>query len=136
MISNTAVKRIALFGSTGSIGKQALEVIAAHPDKFSVEILTANNNVDVLIQQALQFQPNVVVIAEEAKYLKVKEALSQTDIKVFAGEKALEEVAAMDIYDLMVAAIVGYAGLKPTLNAIGAGKAVPFTGTCENDSAC
>src|SRR5918993_3743336 len=124
MTSNTAVKRIALFGSTGSIGKQALEVIAAHPDKFSVEILTANNNADVLVQQALQFQPNIVVIAEEDKYSKVKEALSKTDIKVFAGEKALEEVAALDVYDLMVAAIVGYAGLKPTLNAIRAGKVV------------
>src|SRR6187549_24715 len=120
----TTIKRIALFGSTGSIGKQALEVIAAHPDKFSVEILTANNSADVLIQQALQFQPNIVVIGDEEKYLKVKEALAQTDIKIFAGEKALEEVAAMDNYDLMLAAIVGYAGLKPTMKAICAGKAI------------
>jgi 1-deoxy-D-xylulose-5-phosphate reductoisomerase len=120
----TTIKRIALFGSTGSIGKQALEVIADHPDKFSVEILTANNNADMLVQQALQFQPNMVVIGDEEKYPKVKEALSNTHIKVFAGEKALEEVAAMDVYDLMVAAIVGYAGLKPTLKAICAGKAV------------
>lgn len=123
-MTSTTIKRIALFGSTGSIGKQALEVMAAHPDKFSVEVLTANHNTDLLIQQALQFQPNIVVIASEDKYPKVKEALAQTDIKVFAGEKALEEVAAMDIYDLMVAAIVGYAGLKPTLNAIRAGKAI------------
>src|SRR5215217_3541385 len=78
MIATTAVKRIALFGSTGSIGKQALEVIAANPDKFSVEILTANNNADVLVQQALQYQPDIVVIGEEDKYLKVKEALAQT----------------------------------------------------------
>src|SRR6187431_390688 len=120
----TTIKRIALFGSTGSIGKQALEVIAAHPDKFSVEILTANNSADVLIQQALQFQPNIVVIGDEERYLKVKEALAQTDIKIFAGEKALEEVAAMDNYDLMLAAIVGYAGLKPTMKAICAGKAI------------
>ena len=120
----STIKRIALFGSTGSIGKQALEVIAAHTDKFSVEILTANNNADLLIQQALDFQPNIVVIGAEEKYLKVKEALAQTDIKVFAGEAALEEVAAMDIYDLMVAAIVGYAGLKPTIKAICAGKAI------------
>jgi len=120
----TTIKRIALFGSTGSIGKQALEVIAAHPDKFSVEILTANNNADVLVQQALQFQPNIVVIADEDKYPGVKEALSHTDIKVFAGEKALEEVAEMDNYDLMMAAIVGYAGLKPTMKAISAGKAI------------
>ena len=123
-MTTSSVKRIALFGSTGSIGKQALEVIAANPDKFSVEVLTANNNDDTLIQQALTFKPNVVVIAEDAKYEKVKAALSQTDIKVFAGEKALEEVASMDIYDLMLAAIVGYAGLKPTLKAIKAGKPV------------
>src|SRR5215218_10558294 len=98
MISNIAVKRIALFGSTGSIGKQALEVIAANPDKFSVEILTANSNADVLVQQALQFQPDMVVIGDEEKYPKVREALSHSDIKVFAGEKALEEVAALDVY--------------------------------------
>lgn len=118
------IKRIALFGSTGSIGTQALDVIALHPDKFSVEILTCNSNDDLLIQQALKFNPNIVVISNEEKYLKVKEALSHTGTKVFAGEKALEEVASMDCYDLMLAAIVGYAGLKPTLNAIKAGKAI------------
>lgn len=123
-MTTSSVKRIALFGSTGSIGKQALEVIKANPDKFSVEVLTANNNDDILIQQALAFQPNIVVIAEEAKYEKVKTALAQTGIKIFAGEKALEEVASMDVYDLMLAAIVGYAGLKPTLKAIHAGKPV------------
>ena len=124
MTTSSSVKRIALFGSTGSIGKQALEVIAANPDKFSVEILTANNNADELIQQALQFQPNIVVITEDEKYAKVKAALAQAPIKVFAGEKALEEVAGMDCYDLMLAGIVGYAGLKPTLKAIHAGKPV------------
>jgi 1-deoxy-D-xylulose-5-phosphate reductoisomerase len=118
------IKRIALFGSTGSIGTQALEVIAANPDKFSVDVLTANGNDELLIQQALKHRPNVVVITDETKYIKVKAALASTDIKVFAGEKALEEVASMDIYDLMLAAIVGYAGLKPTLNAINAGKAI------------
>src|SRR5215203_2740780 len=118
------IKRIALFGSTGSIGTQALEVIAGNPDKFSVEVLTANGNDELLIQQALKHRPNVVVITDETKYSKVKAALASTDIKVFAGEKALEEVASMDIYDLMLAAIVGYAGLKPTLNAIHAGKAI------------
>ena len=123
-MTTSSVKRIALFGSTGSIGKQALEVISANPDKFSVEVLTANNNEETLIQQALLHQPNIVVIAEENKYQKVKDALAQTDIKVFAGEKALEEVAAMDVYDLMLAAIVGYAGLKPTLQAIKAGKPI------------
>lgn len=123
-MTTSPVKRIALFGSTGSIGKQALEVIAANPDKFSVEILTANTNDDELIQQALHFQPNIVVISEDVKYAKVKAALANAPIKVFAGEKALEEVAAMDCYDLMLAGIVGYAGLKPTLQAINAGKPV------------
>jgi len=118
MTGSTNIKRIALFGSTGSIGTQALEVIAANPDKFSVEILTAQNNEDLLIQQALQFNPNVVVIGDEKKYPKVNEALHLTGTKVFAGEKALEEVASMDCYDLMLAAIVGFAGLKPTLKAI------------------
>lgn len=117
-------KRIAIFGSTGSIGTQALDVISANPTKFSVEVLTANSNHEVLIQQAKRFNPNIVVIADESRYTAVKEALSSTDCKVFAGEWALAEVAAMDVYDLMLAAIVGYAGLKPTLNAIKAGKAV------------
>ena len=112
------IKRIALFGSTGSIGTQALNVIAANPDKFSAEVLTAHSNDELLVQQALQFNPNIVVIGDETKYQKVKEALASTEIKVFCGEKALEEVAAMDCYDLMLAAIVGFAGLKPTLKAI------------------
>ncbi|MCX6208063.1 MAG: 1-deoxy-D-xylulose-5-phosphate reductoisomerase [Bacteroidetes bacterium] len=116
--SNTLVKRIAIFGSTGSIGTQALDVIAAHPDKFSAEILTAHSNHELLIEQALKFNPNCVVIGDEKKYMPVKDALSMTDIKVFAGEKALEEVAAMDCYDMMLAAIVGFAGLKPTMVAI------------------
>ena len=118
------IKRIAIFGSTGSIGTQALEVIGANPDKFSVEILTAQNNDELLVQQALKHNPNVLVIGDEKKYAKVKEALASTNIKVFAGEKALEEVASMDCYDLMIAGIVGYAGLKPTLRAIFNGKAV------------
>ncbi len=124
MSAEQPIKRIAIFGSTGSIGTQALDVIAANKDKFSAEVLTAQSNDDLLIRQALQFNPNVVVIGDEKKYAKVKEALSSTDIKVFSGEKALEEVAAMDCYDLMLAAIVGYAGLKPTLNAINNGKAI------------
>lgn len=118
------IKRIAIFGSTGSVGTQALQVIAKNPDKFSVEVLTCNGNDELLIEQAIRFQPNIVVVGDEQKYTKVKEALSQTDTKVFVGEKALEEVASMDCYDLMLAAIVGYAGLKPTLNAIKSGKAV------------
>jgi 1-deoxy-D-xylulose-5-phosphate reductoisomerase len=119
-----SVKRIAIFGSTGSVGTQALEVIAANPTLFSAEILTAQNNENLLIQQALQFNPNCVVIGNEKKYETVKQALASTDIKVFAGEKALEEAAAMDCYDMMLAAIVGYAGLKPTLQAIESGKPI------------
>jgi 1-deoxy-D-xylulose-5-phosphate reductoisomerase len=118
------VKRIAIFGSTGSIGRQTLEVIAEHPDKFSVEILTAYTNEKLLIEQALKFNPNIVVIVDDKKYIAVKEALSNTNIKVFAGEDALNEVALMNCYDLMLAAIVGYAGFKPTLNAIETGKTV------------
>lgn len=124
MDAETNIKKIAIFGSTGSIGTQALDVISANPDKFSAEVLTAHNNDDLLVEQALKFNPNMVVIGDEKKYLRVKEALSKTDIKVFAGEKALEEVAAMDCYDLMLAAIVGYAGLKPTLRAVESGKAI------------
>ena len=118
------VKRIAIFGSTGSIGKQALDVIAVHSDKFSAEILTAYTNEKLLIEQAIKFNPNIVVIADDKKYGLVKEALSNTTVKVFAGEKALNEAALMDCYDLMLAAIVGYAGFKPTLNAIETGKTV------------
>ncbi|MBC7947079.1 MAG: 1-deoxy-D-xylulose-5-phosphate reductoisomerase [Chitinophagaceae bacterium] len=124
MSKEQSIRRIALFGSTGSIGTQALEVIAANADKFSVEILTAHSNEELLIEQALKFKPNMVVIADDKKYLKVKEALATSDTKVFAGEKALEEVAAIDCYDLMLAAIVGYAGLRPTLQAINIGKPI------------
>ena len=122
--SGFGVKRIAIFGSTGSIGTQALEVIAANPTVFSAEVLTAHNNDELLVQQALKFNPNVVVIGDEKKYLKVKAALASTNIKVFTSEKALEEVAGMDCYDVMLAAIVGFAGLKPTLKAISNGKAI------------
>lgn len=124
MATEQHIKRIAIYGSTGSIGKQALEVIAAHPDKFSVEVLTAHHNDELLVKQAMQFNPNIVVIGDEQKYQKVKSALASTDVKVFAGEDALEEVAGMDCYDMMLAAIVGFAGLKPTLQAIDAGKAL------------
>ena len=117
-------KRIAIFGSTGSIGTQALDVIAANPDKFVAEILTAQNNDELLVKQALEFNPNCVVIGDDKKYDKVKQALAHTDVKVFAGEQALEEVAAMDCYDMMLAGIVGYAGLKPTLQAVENGKPV------------
>jgi 1-deoxy-D-xylulose-5-phosphate reductoisomerase len=118
------VKRIAIFGSTGSIGRQTLEVIVEHRDKFSAEILTAYTNEKLLIEQALKFHPNIVVITDDKKYDTVREALSNTHIKVFAGEKALNEVALMNCYDLMIAGIVGYAGFQPTLNAIETGKTV------------
>ena len=117
-------KRIALFGSTGSIGTQALEVIRANPDLFEVEILTAQTNVELLVKQALEFNPNAVVIGDDSKYNLVKNALNATDIKVFAGIAALEEVADFDSYDMMLAGIVGFAGLKPTLKAVEKGKAI------------
>ncbi|HXB44909.1 MAG TPA: 1-deoxy-D-xylulose-5-phosphate reductoisomerase [Puia sp.] len=123
-MTNQPAKRIAIFGSTGSIGRQALEVIAANQDKFSAEIITAQNNEDLLIMQALKFKPNIAVIGDEKKGNKVKQALATTDTKVFVGENALEEVAAMDCYDMMLAAIVGFAGLKPTLRAVENGKAI------------
>jgi len=123
-MTNKTKKRIAIFGSTGSIGTQALDVIAANPELFSAEVLTAMTNDALLIKQALAFQPAIVVIGDEKKYPIVKEALSGTDTQVYCGEKALQEVASMDVYDMMLAAIVGYAGLKPTLMAIEAGKAI------------
>ncbi|MFY8089881.1 MAG: 1-deoxy-D-xylulose-5-phosphate reductoisomerase [Chitinophagaceae bacterium] len=124
MHQQVPLKRIAIFGSTGSIGTQALDVIKANPHLFSAEILTAQTNDELLVKQALEFKPNCVVIGEESKYHKVKEALSNTDVKVFCGQQALVEVAAMNCYDFMLAAIVGYAGLKPTLTAIENGKAI------------
>ena len=117
-------KRIALFGSTGSIGKQAIEVIRANQTLFEVEILTAQSNHELLITQALEFNPNAVVIGDESKYLLVKDALSASGIKVFAGEAALVEVADFDSYDMMLAGIVGFAGLKPTLKGVEKGKAI------------
>ncbi|MEO5649050.1 MAG: 1-deoxy-D-xylulose-5-phosphate reductoisomerase [Ginsengibacter sp.] len=123
-MAETNKKRIAIFGSTGSIGTQALEVIGAHPDLFEVEILTAHANDKLLIEQALKYKPNAVVIGDEHKYEEVKAALIPKDIKVFAGASALEEVADFDTYDMMLAGIVGFAGLKPTLRALEKGKAI------------
>ncbi|MBP6022005.1 1-deoxy-D-xylulose-5-phosphate reductoisomerase [Ferruginibacter sp.] len=124
MADKAPKKRIAIFGSTGSIGTQALEVIRANPGLFEVEILTAQTNDELLIKQALEFKPNAVVIGDESRYQKVKEALDKTLTKVFAGEKALEEVADFDSYDMMLAGIVGFAGLKPTMKAVEKGKPV------------
>jgi 1-deoxy-D-xylulose-5-phosphate reductoisomerase len=124
MVAGDPKKRIAIFGSTGSIGTQALDVVRLHSEVFEVEILTAQTNDELLVKQALEFLPNAVVIGDETKYSKVKEALSSTDIKVFTGDKALEEVADFDTYDVMLAGIVGFAGLIPTLKAVGKGKIV------------
>lgn len=121
---STQKKRIAILGSTGSIGRQALQVIDSHPGKFEVEALTAQSNADLLIEQAQKYHPNVVVIRDEDKYERVKKALSALPVKVFAGEKALVEVAAWETIDLLIAAIVGFAGLAPTLAAIEQGTAV------------
>jgi 1-deoxy-D-xylulose-5-phosphate reductoisomerase len=123
-IPGAARKRIGIFGSTGSIGKQALEVIEANADKFSAAILTAHSNHQLLIEQSIRFRPEAVVIVDESKYATVKNELSGLGIKVLAGEKALEEVAEYDAYDMMLAAIVGFAGLRPTLKAIEKGKTV------------
>ena len=117
-------KRIALFGSTGSIGTQALEVIRANPSLFEVEILTAQTNDELLTIQALEFKPNAVVIGDETRYEKLKAALGPAGIKVFSGRNALEEAADFDSYDIMLAGIVGFAGLKPTLKAVEKGKVV------------
>jgi 1-deoxy-D-xylulose-5-phosphate reductoisomerase len=115
-------KSIAILGSTGSIGTQTLEVIAAHPENLQVEVLTAQNNAELLIEQAKKFNPNAVVIVNEDLYPQVKDALVPLDIKVYAGEKALASVVEMDTIDLVLTALVGYSGLKPTINAIQAGK--------------
>jgi 1-deoxy-D-xylulose-5-phosphate reductoisomerase len=117
-------KRIAILGSTGSIGTQTLEVIGQNPGHFEVEVLTANNNVDLLITQAKQFKPNMVVVANECRYDVVREALKNEPVKVFAGREAMNQVVQLDTVDMVMAALVGYAGLIPTLNAIRAGKQI------------
>ncbi len=115
---NETIKKIAVLGSTGSIGTQALEVIKANPQHFAAEVLVANSNADLLIQQAIAFEPNVVVIADENKYKYVKDALASYDIKVYAGSASIEQVVEMESIDLVLAAIVGYAGLASIINAI------------------
>jgi 1-deoxy-D-xylulose-5-phosphate reductoisomerase len=120
----TEPKRVAILGSTGSIGTQTLEVIRQHSSDFQVEVLTAQNNADLLIEQALEFIPNAVVIGNEALYQKVKEALIPKDIKVFAGQKAIAQVVEMETIDVVLTALVGYSGLIPTIHAIKAGKQI------------
>lgn len=117
-------RQIAILGSTGSIGTQALQVIEEHSDLYEVYALTANNRVDLLIEQARKFLPDVVVIANEAHYEKLRDALSDLPIKVYAGAKAIDEVVESDPIDLVLASMVGYAGLRPTMNAIRAKKAI------------
>ena len=117
-------KHVAILGSTGSIGTQALDVIEANQDLFEVEVLTANSNSELLIQQALKHKPNAVVIANENKYNEVKEALGSSDIKVYAGVESLSQVVEMDTIDVVLTALVGYSGLKPTINAIKAKKSI------------
>lgn len=116
--------RVAILGSTGSIGQQAIEVISNNADKLVLEVITAGRNDELLIEQALKYRPNIVVIADEDKYEKVKNALSATDVKVFAGMSSIEDVAAMDCVDIVLASMVGYAGLMPVLKAIEAGKKI------------
>lgn len=117
-------RNIAILGSTGSIGTQALDVVREHPERFEIYALTACNNVDLLIKQALEFMPEVVVIANEKKYPELKDALSDLPIKVWAGNDAIAQVVESSPIDMVLTAMVGYCGLKPTINAIRAGKAI------------
>jgi len=115
-------KRIAILGSTGSIGTQALEVISNHPESFEVEVLTARNNADLLIEQCIRFVPNVVVIGNEDHYEKVKSALVKYPIKIYCGDESIAQVVAFESVDMVITAMVGFSGLKPTIEAIRAGK--------------
>jgi 1-deoxy-D-xylulose-5-phosphate reductoisomerase len=128
-------ERIALLGSTGSIGTQTLDIISRYPDKFVVEALVAGNNIDLLISQALKFQPDIVVIANPAQYTKLKDALHNTDIKIYAGNDAIEQVVASSSVDVVIAAIVGYSGVRPTVAAIKAGKKVALANWLKNQAA-
>jgi 1-deoxy-D-xylulose-5-phosphate reductoisomerase len=118
------MKQLAILGSTGSIGTQTLDVVRKHPEEFSVYALSAHRSIDLLIKQALEFNPAVVCIADEAYYRPLCEALSDLPIRVLAGEKALLEMVTMHAIDVVVAAMVGYAGLRPTMEAIRAGKTI------------
>jgi len=117
-------KRIAILGSTGSIGTQALEVISSHPDKFEVEVLTAQNNVELLIEQSIRHKPNVAVIGNESLYERIRSALEAYPVKVFCGPEAIAQVTAFESVDLVLTAMVGFSGLKPTIEAIRAGKRI------------
>ena len=118
------MKKLAILGSTGSIGTQALDVVSAHPEEFSVEVLTAHSNADLLISQALKYKVNSVVIGDESKYETVKNALWEAGVKVYAGAKALEQIVESTEVEMVLTALVGAAGLRPTINAIEAGKQI------------
>jgi len=117
-------KRIAILGSTGSIGTQTLDVISRHPDRFIVEVLTANNNAGLLIEQSIKFKPNAIVIGNDECYEEVQSALNKYNIKVFSGVEAISSIVTMDSIDLVLTALVGYSGLKPTISAINSGKSI------------
>ena len=117
-------RTIAILGSTGSIGTQTLQVVEEHPDKFEVYAITANTRVDELIQQARKFMPEAVVIADESKYTKLKEALADLPIKVYGGYESICQIVESGPIDIVVTAMVGFSGLRPTINAIKAGKAI------------
>ncbi len=117
----TKPRRIAVLGSTGSMGTQALEVIALHPELLQLEIIAANSSADILIQQAKQYHPNIVVVVKEEAYRKVKEALAEEDVKVFCGEESLCDVCEMDCVDIVLSCIVGIAGLKPAFRTVSCG---------------
>ncbi|MBR4267628.1 MAG: 1-deoxy-D-xylulose-5-phosphate reductoisomerase [Bacteroidales bacterium] len=117
-------RRIAILGSTGSIGTQTLDVIKRNPDKFEVEVLTCNHNWELLVKQAIEFSPNAVVIADKQFYQQTSDALKDYSVKVYAGSEALEQVVEFDSIDIVVAAMVGYSGLIPTVNAIKHKKAI------------
>jgi len=118
------MRQLALLGSTGSIGRQTLEVVGEHPDLFGIYALTANNNIDLLVEQAHRYMPEVVVTANEKRYPELKEALEDLPVKVWAGADAISQVVRMEPIDMVLTAMVGYAGLHPTISAINAGKAI------------
>lgn len=117
-------KRIAILGSTGSIGRQALEVIRKNPDRFQAEVLTAQNNVKLLVEQTLEFQPNAIVIGNEKWYNELRNALADQPVKIFAGNKALCEIVHMDTIDVVLTAMVGISGLEPTIEAVKSGRTI------------
>ena len=117
-------KRIAILGSTGSIGTQALDIIRDYPDKFQVEVLVANTNIELLAKQAIEFEPNFVVIGDKSRFQKLKELLADFPVKIYAGNEAVEQIAALDCVDIVLAAMVGFSGFVPTLRAAQSGKTI------------